>query len=123
MENTLDVRFEGDHVLVIANGDKDYRYMDRLWREVATTCEQNACYNVLGLADTSTPVEAVEGYDLPNLFRELGIGQHYRIAWVERNQDARDTIDFIQTVLANRGLPGLVFDSEDKARAWLLGSG
>lgn len=121
MENTLDVTFEGDHVLVIANGDKDYRYMDRLWREVAMTCEQHACFNVLGLADTSTPVEAVEGYDLPNLFRELGIAQHYRIAWVEQNLDARDTIDFVQTVLANRGLPGLVFDSEEEARAWLLG--
>ena len=123
MENTLEVTFEGDHVLVIADGDKDYRYMDKLWREVATTCEQHDCYNVLGLADTRTPVEAVEGYDLPNLFRELGIGTHYRIAWVEKNLDARDTIEFVQTVLANRGMPGLVFDTEQEARDWLLGSG
>ncbi len=121
MENTLEVTFEGDHVLVIADGDKDYRYMDRLWREVALTCERHECYNVLGLANTRTPVEAVEGYDLPNLFRELGIGQHYRIGWVEKNLDARDTIDFVQTVLANRGLPGLVFDTEEEARTWLLG--
>ena len=121
MENTLEVTFEGDHVLVVADGDKDYRYMNRLWREVATTCEQHECFNVLGLADTRTPVEAVEGYDLPNLFRELGIGQHYRIAWVEKNLDARDTIEFVQTVLANRGMPGLLFETEQEARAWLLG--
>ena len=123
MENTLEVTFEGDHVLVIANGDKDYRYMEQVWREVAMACEQHDCYNVLGLADTRTPVEAVEGYDLPNLFRDLGIGQHYRIAWVEKNDDARDTIEFVQTVLANRGLPGLLFDTEEQARAWLLGNG
>lgn len=123
MENTIEVTFEGDHVLVISDGDKDYRYLERLWHEVTTTCEQHDCYNVLGLANTRTPVEAVEGYDLPNLFRELGIGQHYRIAWVEKNQDARDSIEFVQTVLANRGLPGLLFDTEEAARSWLLGSG
>ena len=78
-------------------------------------------HNTYGLANTRTPVEAVEGYDLPHLFRELGIGQHYRIGWVEKNLDARDTIHFVQTVLANRGLPGLVFDTEDEARTWLLG--
>jgi hypothetical protein len=122
MENTLEVTFEGNHVLVIANGDKDYRYMDRLWREVAMACEQHKCFNVLGLAATRTPIEAVEGYDLPALFRELGIGQKYRIAWVEQNVNARDTIEFIQTVLSNRGLPGLSFNTEEEARAWLLGS-
>lgn len=123
MENTLEVTFEGDHVLVIADGDKDYHYMDRLWRKVALTCEQHDCCKVLGLANTRTPVEAVEGYDLPNLFRELGIGPHYRIAWVEKNLNARDTLEFVQTVLANRGLPGLLFDTEEEARTWLLGPG
>ncbi len=122
MENTLEVTFEGDHVLVIANGDKDYRFMERLWSKVAVTCEQHGCYNVLGLADTRTPVEAVEGYDLPALFKEVGIGQQYRIAWVEQNENARDTIEFIATVLANRGLPGLSFNTEKQARAWLLGT-
>ncbi len=121
MENTLEISFEGDHVLVIAEGDKDYRYMDRLWREVVLVCEQHECYNVLGLANTSTPVEAVDGYDLPGIFRELGIGQHYRIAWVEKDEDARGTIEFVATVLSNRGLPGRSFDTEAEAREWLLG--
>jgi len=122
MENKLIVTFEGDHVLVIADGDKDYRYMETLWSEVAATCEQNECYNVLGIANTTTPVEAVEGYDLPAIFRELRIGQHYRIAWVENEQDARDMVEFMVTVLANRGLPGRMFDTEADARKWLLDS-
>ncbi len=122
MENKLIVTFEGDHVLVIADGDKDYRYMETLWREVAATCDQNECYNVLGIANTTTPVEAVEGYDLPAIFRELRIGQHYRIAWVEKKQDARDMVEFVVTVLTNRGLPGRLFDTETEAREWLLSS-
>ncbi|MDH3275385.1 MAG: hypothetical protein OEM64_01030 [Gammaproteobacteria bacterium] len=122
MNNKIEVTFEGDHIRVIADGDKDYRFMDQLWREVVTACDLNNCYNVLGIADTTTPVEAVEGYELPRLFQELGIDQRYRIAWVELNENARDMIVFVQTVLANRGLPGLVFDTEEEARDWLLGS-
>jgi len=122
MENRLEVTFEGDHVLVIADGDKDYRYMDRVWHEIAMKCEQHDCYNVLGIATTTTPIEVVDGYDLPAIFRELGIGQHYRIAWVETVEESRDLVEFVSTVLANRGLPGRLFETETEARQWLLGS-
>ncbi len=122
MYNKIEVTFEGDHVRVATEGDKDYRFLDTVWREVAAVCEQYDCYNVLGIAKSSTPVEAVEGYELPGLFQELNIDQKYRIAWVELDEDAQDTIAFIQTVLANRGLPGLLFDTETEAREWLLGS-
>ena len=120
MPYTLEITFEGDHIRVVADGDKDYRFMDRTWREIAAACEKHDCYNVLGIADTSTPVEVVDGYDLVALFGELNIGQNYRIAWVELDQDARDMTTFVQTVLANRGLPGLLFETEAEARKWLL---
>lgn len=122
MHNRIEVTFEGDHVHVIADGDKDYRSMDQVWREVSAACELHDCYNVLGIAKTTTPVEAVEGYELPGLFQELNIDQRYRIAWVELNEDSRDVLSFVQTVMANRGLPGLLFNTEEEAREWLLGS-
>ena len=122
MYNKIEVTFEGNHIRVIADGDKDYRFLDQMWREVTAACELHDCYNVLGIAKTTTPIEAVEGYELPALFQELNIDQRYRIAWVELDDDARDVITFVQTVLANRGLPGLVFDTEEEAREWLLGS-
>jgi hypothetical protein len=122
MNNKIEVTFEGDHIRVVADGDKDYHYMDQLWRDVTAQCELNNCYNVLGVGRTTTPVEAVEGYELPALFQELNVDQRYRIAWVELDDDARDVVTFVQTVLANRGLPGLIFDTEKEAREWLLGS-
>jgi len=122
MYNKIEVTFEGDHIRVIADGDKDYRFMDQMWREVVAACELHNCRDILGIAKTTTPIEAVEGYELPALFQELNIDQRYRIAWVELDEDARDVITFVQTVLANRGLPGLVFDTEEEAREWLLGS-
>jgi len=122
MYNKIEVTFEGDHIRIIADGDKDYRFMEDLWRDVSAACKQHDCYNVLGIANTTTPVEAVEGYELPSLFREFNIDQRYRIAWVELDEDAQDVITFVQTVLANRGLPGLLFETETEAREWLLGS-
>jgi hypothetical protein len=122
MYNKIEVTFEGDHIRVIADGDKDYRFMEDLWREVSAACNQHDCYNVLGIANTTTPVEAVEGYELPSLFREFNIDQRYRIAWVELDEDAQDVITFVQSVLSNRGLPGLLFETEAQAREWLLGS-
>lgn len=121
MQNKLEVRFEGNHVLVIADGDKDYRFIDKMWREVAAVCEEKSCFNVLGLANSSTPAEAVEGYETAALFHELHIDRRYRIAWVEMNEESRSIVEFVQTVLANRGLPGRVFDTEAEAREWLLG--
>lgn len=120
LQNSIEISFEGDHVLVQADGDKDYGYIERLWREVATACEQHDCFNVLGLAKTTTPIEAVDGYDLQSLYRQYGIDQRYRIAWVELNEDARSVLEFVETVLVNRGLPGRLFETEAEARAWLF---
>jgi len=122
MHNKLEVTFEGDHIRVIADGDKDYHFLYRAWRDVAAACELHDCYNVLGIANTTTPVEALEGFELAALFKEFNIDQRYRIAWVESDDDARDVAKFVETVMANRGLPGLLFETEAEAREWLLGS-
>jgi len=122
MHNKLEVTFEGDHIRVIADGDKDYHFLYRTWRDVTAACELHDCFNVLGIANTTTPVEAMEGYELATLFQEFNIDQRYRIAWVEADENARDVAKFAQTVLANRGLPGLLFETEAEARKWLLES-
>ena len=122
MHNKLEVTFEGDHIRVVADGDKDYHFLYRTWRDVAEVCELHDCYNVLGIANTTTPVEALEGFELAALFKEFNIDQRYRIAWVESDDDAKDVAKFVETVMANRGLPGLLFETEAEAREWLLGS-
>ena len=123
MQNELTVTFEGDHIHVIADGDKDFEFSEKLWSTVAELCRKHNCFNVLGVANSSKSVEAMEGYDHARLFEELGIGYRYRIAWVELNPAAQDMASFIETVLINRGLPGKVFSSVDDAEKWLLGHG
>lgn len=120
MQNKIEISFEGDYLQVIADGEKDYRFQERLWNEVVAACKQHDCRRILGIAHTTKPVEALEGFELAQLFRDLGVTDEYRIAWVEHNKDAKDIVNFIETVLINRGLPGRVFDSEPEALEWLL---
>lgn len=120
MLNHITVSFEGDHVLVLADGDKDYEFLEKLWSQISRACEKHQCFNVLGIANTSTPIEAVEAYELPRIFRENNIDDRYRIAWVEQSPEAVDTISFVESILSNRDLPGRQFATEKKARAWLL---
>ena len=120
MLNRLAITFEEDYVQVLSEGDKDFAFASDLWRQVTETCKKHDCFNVLGIANTSTPVEAMEGYDHGTLFRDLDINRNYRIAWVELNPDAVDMAHFIESVLVNRGLPGRLFSNEPEAKEWLL---
>lgn len=120
MRNNLVVTFEGDHVRVISDGVKDHYFQERLWDEVAAVCERHKCYRVLGIAHTTVPPEVIDGYDTARMMRERKIDQRYRIAWVEHSEHALDVIEFVVTVLTNRGLPGRLFPDEATAKAWLF---
>ena len=124
MINHITVTFEGDHVLVLSDGDKDYEFLEQLWSQVSRACEKHQCFNILGVANTNTPIEAVEAYELPRIFRENNIDNRYRIAWVERNPKAREMRRFIEAVREDRGeANGHVFPNVADAKAWLVQHG
>ena len=123
MRAEFSVTFEGDHVKVVSVGDKSMDVARRVWTEVAEVCQQHDCYHVLGLALSETPLSIVDGYSHAELFRELGITARYRIAWVEQDRSAREVIEFTETVLVNRGLPGRLFTTEEQALKWLRDQG
>jgi len=120
--NQLTVTFEGDHVLVQSNGEKDYEFIERLWAKVSRVCEKHSCFNVLGIGRSTKPFEVMEGYEHPRVFRENNIDGRYRLAWVELNPDALDVVELTVSILASRDLPGRLFATVDEAKEWLLGS-
>ena len=122
MSNQFSVTFEGDHVKVIAGGKKNLNYAATLWPEIVETCRKHDCYKVLGISDAESPMPTIDGYDHAELFEHLGIDGRFRIGWVELNDSARHATHFVETVLANRGLPGKVFSIEEEARQWLFQS-
>lgn len=120
MQRDFTVTFEDNYVRVVSNGEKDLDFSKAVWTEVVRICNENNCYRVFGLANTTIPMEALDAYDHGRLFRDLGLDARFRIAWVEKNPEAVDIVAFIETVLFNRGLPGKLFDNERDALEWLL---
>lgn len=120
MFSELTVTFEGDHVLVQSDGEKDYESIERLWAKVSRVCEKHRCFNVLGIGNSTRPFEVMEGYEHPRVFREYGIDGRYRLAWVELNPDAMDVVELTANILASRDLPGRLFPTVDEAKKWLL---
>jgi hypothetical protein len=121
MPSKLVVSFEDDHIRVISDGDKHNEFVVDMWTQVAKLSREHQCFNVLGLANTTTPLEAVDGYDQARLFRDLNMPINIRIAWVESSADAIDIASYIELVLTNRGYSARVFATEADARSWLLG--
>lgn len=122
MNYEISVTFEGDHVLVLSSGEKDYTVVEEIWAKTSRVCETHQCFSVLGIANTSQPIEAVESYEIPAVFRRYNIDRRYRVAWVELNPEGVDVIDLAANILANRDLPGRLFATVDEAREWLLGN-
>ena len=120
MDARFTISFEGDHIKVLSNGAKNLEFATQLWTAITEACDEHDCYKVLGIADTTSPMPALEGYQHADLFRKLGIDRNYRIAWVELNQEAKAATYFVETVLFNRGLPGRLFDSVTEATDWLF---
>lgn len=122
MNYEIDVTFQGDHVLARTAGEKNFAVVEEIWSGISRVCEKHQCFKVLGIADTSQPIEAVESYELPAVFRAYNINHRYQVAWVELNPDGVDIIDFTASILENRDLPGRRFETVDEAKKWLLGS-
>lgn len=83
-------------------------------------CEKHKCYKVLGVANTVSPVSTMESIEHVDLFKQLGLMQNYRIAWVELNQESVDAVHLTEGLLSSHGVTCRVFIDIDEAREWLF---
>ena len=120
MAHKYTVIFEGDHVKFVSEGRKNLKHTRALWSEIVRVCDENDCFVVLGVSVSRSPASVSDAYEHAELFTELGIGEDYRIAWTEPTNEPSGKKQFVETVLANRGLPGRIFASEAEARRWLF---
>jgi hypothetical protein len=121
MSYEMSVAFTGKYVLAHSIGDKSYQTAVALWKEITKVCEQNNCYRILGIADSTTAMPIMDSMNHAQLFKDFEITNRYRIAWVELNPKALGNLKFLETVLLNRGmLNGKTFDDVEEAKQWLL---
>lgn len=114
------IAHEQSFIKVSVSGTPDYLSIHRVWSAVAQACDTHDCRNVLGESDLDLPISITDAYEHDSLFQALGITPDYRIAWAEKNSEAKEVARFIETVLLNRGrVKGHVFDNISEARLWL----
>jgi hypothetical protein len=120
MTEYTNIEFKGEYIKAESRARKSLEWARRFWSEVVKACEKNNCYKVLGVSESLVVMPFLDGLDHADLFNELGIDRKYRIAWVELNEEATDTVAFVDDFLYNRGLPGRLFQNEEEAKTWLL---
>ena len=121
MSYEMSVIFKDAHVEAHSSGDKSYQTAVTLWQEITRVCAEHSCYRVLGIGRSTTAMPVMDGLNHQQLFKDFAITQQYKIAWVELNPAAVESVRFIETVLLNRGLlHGKLFNNVDEARDWLL---
>ena len=120
MKNHIEITFEGEYIKFLSDGEKDLAFVSRLWRQIAEACQKHSCFKVLGIANTTLPINTMDAFDHVDLFKNLGLTSKYRIAWVELNPKHIAVSSLVDTVLFNRGLPGRLFATESEAKEWLF---
>ena len=108
-----------DYIQVHANGAKTLEFATSMWREVIKRCSTKKIYKILGIALTSDPLKKQEAKDLLPLFKELGLDQNYKIAWVELNPEYYEVILYAESLMSANGVDAKFLYEVGHAKAWL----
>ncbi|MGA1840152.1 MAG: hypothetical protein ACMUIU_05950 [bacterium] len=117
---SIDIKKEDKYILARQTGEDSYAKSLELWRGIIKACNEYQCFNILGICETE-PLSTIDAFKHEKIFRETGVSNKHRIAWVEKNQAAREKLKFAETVLKNRGFVNArLFTDVSEAKAWLL---
>lgn len=113
------IRYADGLVRVTVTGSPDYLSTDRLWHDIVACCLEHDCLKVLGESRTENWKDE-DAYDHAAIFEAAGMSSRVRVAWVEEDDLARETLKLAEAVVNNRDVvTGRVFDSVAEARRWL----
>ncbi|MBT8235018.1 MAG: hypothetical protein KJO04_02400 [Bacteroidia bacterium] len=108
-----------DYIQVHANGAKTFEFAASMWQEVVKRCNTEKKFKILGIALTSDPLKKEEADNLLPFFKELGLDQNYKIAWVELNPEYYDIILYSESLMSSNGIDAKFFYEVGHAKAWL----
>jgi len=120
MNHSGSVKYKGKYIHAIRRGTCKYEEALAFWREVVECCKAHNCYNILCESYIAC-ASVTEGFAYTDIFPAAGMTSKHRLAYVYHVPEAIKDIDFIETVLKNRGLMnGYLFTDVDQAQKWLL---
>jgi hypothetical protein len=120
MNQQIIITYKGEYVLVKSNGIKNIKHATELWTQIVETCKKHNCYNVLGIANTISPISTIESIEHIDLFEQLNINSKYRIAWIELNHQHESVIQLTEVLLSTRGIKCKILSNKQEAIKWLF---
>jgi len=113
------IKHEDSLIRVTVTGSPDYLSTDRLWHDIVANCKRHQCLKVLGESETEQWRDS-DAYDHAAIFEVAGLSNEYRVAWVEKNPEAKKAIKLAEAVVNNRGFEtARAFSSVADAKRWL----
>jgi hypothetical protein len=120
MNKNIIISVKKDYIRVESNGEKSFEFATDLWTQVVRSCEKHNCFKILGIANTTVPINTIGAVEHVDLFKRLDITDKYRIAWVETNPDCTKSIHLTEIFLSSSGVDCKVLSNEQEAKKWLL---
>lgn len=121
MDYQMSVTYAGGFVEAHSAGEKSYQTALELWGEITRVCHQHNCYKVLGIGRSTRPMPMMDAINHKKLFKDFAVTHKYKIAWVELNREAIDSVKFLELFIQNRSLVNSrLFETVDEAKLWLL---
>ncbi len=115
----LNISQRHDYVKVMFNGSGDISEFYRICRTTVEKCRFTGIRKVLSVSTSPLELKLLDAYEIAEVFTDLNVNYQYRIAWLDNFKVAEEKIQFIVTVLKNRGVRIKQFANETDARNWL----
>ncbi len=93
-----------------------------VWGQVADFCHQKGINKILSIWDVPGRLPTISGYQLVELSNKFNWDRHFKLAVVHLHEERFKDSLFVETVAANRGYLMKMFEDEQEAKSWLLGS-
>ncbi len=91
---------------------------NRMVKDLVEAMSQHQCQrHIVDHSDTEFQLKIIEYYDRPNINRQIGVSQTWKIAMVFK--DSNENAIFMETVFRNRGYNFRGFTSLDEAKEWI----
>lgn len=116
-----DISHSDSLIQVRVNGTADDADIRQLWAAIVEACETHDCYDILGISALDQPFSTVTAFNHHEIFTDVGVTLHHRIAWVDANSASEEVLAFTESVLVKRSkLNGGLFPSVEAGTKWLM---
>jgi hypothetical protein len=110
-----------DYLYIRTKGVLTAQSANSMVREIVEASARHQCdRQIVDHRETSFALDLFEYYERPEVNKQIGISQRWKIAMIFRELD-QNTL-FMETVFRNRGYNFREFDDLEKAKRWLLGA-